>query len=628
MAHSLDGSRPRNVDWKRSAALLYGDWGTSKAYVLGLAFVAAGFASLPVIIAVCVFTAIVGYNYSIVCRNFPDGGGVYSAARQMSRLLAAVGALLLIANFVVTASLSGFSAMSYFGVPEKWVGPAAMAGIIILGGVNWFGPKHSGSLSIAMAIPTVIIVLLIIGISVPFLTTGQLRWPAEALRDPGFVEIHFKPDAPPAGALTQTWVWFTGTILALSGVEAVASMTGVMKLDPGSTPDAPRVGKTAGKALFIVAIEVVIGTVVIGWAMLSLRDTPEMNAELIKHKDYMLRFLGGHYASELWNPTAGHVVALVIGAVFGVLLLSAVNTALNAVIGVIYMLALDGEMPRPLARLNRHGVPVIPLVLATLLPVVILLATRNFEALAALYEISVVSAIAVNLGACVANRKLDMRLYERALMGLTFIVLMAAVLTIAWTKNEALFFSVLVVGVGLGLRAYSHKVTGLKTLTVAKEVADLVTPEAIERLRPQLKEGQKIMVAARGPTPVLRFALDEAKLRGASLCVLFVKEIAVFLGTGPVSIIRRARWQDDPQAAAVMSLALKLGEATGVCVQPVYAVSADPGATILDLAATLGVDYLMLGAPHRSAMARLLKGNVVSHVASQLPENIQLIIHS
>ena len=50
--------RPRNVDWKRAAALLYGDWGTSKAYVLGLAFVAAGFSSFPIIIAVCVLTAV------------------------------------------------------------------------------------------------------------------------------------------------------------------------------------------------------------------------------------------------------------------------------------------------------------------------------------------------------------------------------------------------------------------------------------------------------------------------------------------------------------------------------------------------------------------------------------------
>ena len=39
--------RPRNLDWKRAAALLYGDWGTSKAYVIGLAFVAAGFHHCP-----------------------------------------------------------------------------------------------------------------------------------------------------------------------------------------------------------------------------------------------------------------------------------------------------------------------------------------------------------------------------------------------------------------------------------------------------------------------------------------------------------------------------------------------------------------------------------------------------
>ena len=31
----LSGHRPRNVGWARAAALLYGDWGTSKAYVIG-----------------------------------------------------------------------------------------------------------------------------------------------------------------------------------------------------------------------------------------------------------------------------------------------------------------------------------------------------------------------------------------------------------------------------------------------------------------------------------------------------------------------------------------------------------------------------------------------------------------
>ncbi len=70
--------RPRNVDWKRAAALLYGDWGTSKAYVIGLAFVAAGYASFPLILAVCALTAVVGFNYIIICAHFQDGGGVHS----------------------------------------------------------------------------------------------------------------------------------------------------------------------------------------------------------------------------------------------------------------------------------------------------------------------------------------------------------------------------------------------------------------------------------------------------------------------------------------------------------------------------------------------------------------------
>src|SRR5262249_23280040 len=116
--------RPRNVDWKRAAALLYGDWGTSKAYVTGLAFLAAGFSSFPIILAVCAVTGLVGINYIVICRHFPDGGGVYSAARSQGRLLAVVGALLLLADLTVTAALSGWSGLSYLtaGAPNvAWI---------------------------------------------------------------------------------------------------------------------------------------------------------------------------------------------------------------------------------------------------------------------------------------------------------------------------------------------------------------------------------------------------------------------------------------------------------------------------------------------------------------------------
>src|SRR5438067_315704 len=123
--------RPRNLDWKRAAALLYGDLGTSKAYVIGLAFVAAGFSSMPIILAVCALTALVSYNYLIVCKHYPDGGGVYSAARTQSRLLAVTGALLLVADLTVTSAISSWSAMSYLGIPKAYVGWTAI-GLILL----------------------------------------------------------------------------------------------------------------------------------------------------------------------------------------------------------------------------------------------------------------------------------------------------------------------------------------------------------------------------------------------------------------------------------------------------------------------------------------------------------------
>jgi len=43
--------------------------------------------------------------------------------------------------------------------------------------------------------------------------------------------------------------------------------------------------------------------------------------------------------------------------------------------------------------------------------------------------------------------------------------------------------------------------------------AALVPPERLENLRPNFAPGQSILVAARGFTPVLRFALEEARLR-------------------------------------------------------------------------------------------------------------------
>jgi len=617
--------RPRNVDWKRAAALLYGDWGTSKAYVIGLAFLAAGFSSLPIILAVCTLTGLVGINYIVICRHFPDGGGVYSAARSQGRLLAVIGALLLLADLTVTAALSGWSALTYITSGAEhiaWIkflrdhiALTTIAVLLIMGMINYFGPKHSGSLAVALAVPTLIVVVVLIAISTPHLTTHFLQPRHESL-----------------GAL---WVQFVGVILALSGAESIANVTGVMKLDPGSTMDRPSVARESLKAIIPVAIEVVIGTALLGWAMLSLpsvlgktlhlSDASSISSVLQLRSEDMLRFIGEQFATATFSPMIGNLFGWIVGIVFFLLLLSAANTAIVAMIGLLYMMSRDREMPREFRRLNRHGVPIYPLLIGLGVPTLVLLLVANFTALAGLYAIGVVGAITVNVGSCAFNRTVGFTWYDRVLFGVTFCILFLVELTLAHTKPDALFFVVVVLGAGLALRAYTLKRQGLTTLTVTREVAQMVAPDLEARVQPRLQEGQKIMVAARGITPVLGFALDEAQLRNATLCVLYVKEVAVYFSGGPARL-GRAKWHDDPEANAIMSLMMKLGAERDVCVIPVYAVSQDAAATIVDLSATMGVDYLVIGATQRTALANLLRGSVVTNVAQHLPDSIQLLI--
>jgi amino acid transporter len=387
---TVDGGlhRPRNVDWKRAAALLYGDWGTSKAYVLGLAFLAAGFSSLPIILAVCALTGLVGINYAIICKYFPDGGGVYSAARSQGRLLAVVGALLLVADLTVTAALSCWSALSYFNIAilKEHIVLSTVGVLLVMGLINFFGPKHSGSLAVVLAVPTVLAVIALIIVSAPHLTTRYLE--------------------PLHESYQQIWVQFCSVILALSGVEAIANLTGVMKLDKGSTIAEPRVGREAAKAIWPVAVEVVVATALLGWAMLSMNpnwivqlwgSSYSIRDALGLRSEDMLRFIGEYFGSISFGPLFGQAFGWVVGIVFFLLLLSAANTAIVAMIGLLYIMTRDQEMPRQFMRLNRNGVPLIPLLIAVGLPVVVIVATRNFTALAGLYAIGVVGAITVNL---------------------------------------------------------------------------------------------------------------------------------------------------------------------------------------------------------------------------------------
>src|SRR5678810_1011738 len=175
---------------------------------------------------------------------------------------------------------------------------------------------------------------------------------------------------------------------------------------------------------------------------------------------------------------------------------------------------------------------------------------------------------------CIRDSTIGFTWYDRVLFGLTFTILFFVELTLARTKPDALFFVVCVLGIGLALRAWTQKRSGFTTLTVTRQVAAMVSPNLVATMQPRLEEGQKIMVAARGITPVLSFALDEAQLRKATLFVLYVKEVAVYF-TAAGTPLGRSKWQDDPQANAIMCSMLRLGRERGINIVPLYAVSQD-----------------------------------------------------
>jgi amino acid transporter/nucleotide-binding universal stress UspA family protein len=600
--------RPRNVNAPRAAAILYGDWGTSKAYVIGLAFAVAGYASFWLIAAMCVLTALVGINYMIICRLYPDGGGVYASVRHRSQVISIVGAFLLIADYLVTAAISALSAFQYLGVPhpEKF----AALSILIIGLLNLLGPKSTGSLAFLVSIPTVIVVIALGAFSVPHL--GQ----AWANLQP----LH--------GTFGQNWAAFVGIVLALSGVEAIANATGVMRLDPGSTEEHPSVVKTSTPAILWVMLEVCIFTALLGLAMHALSGLQIVNGDVNAPgaqgvRDYMLRYMGQVFVGGAFGSALGQVFGFVVSMVFAMLLLSAINTAIVDLIMIQFLMSRDRELPAVFHRLNKWGVPGLAMAVATLVPMALVVFVKDIAGLADLYAVGVVGAIATNLGATSTDRKLSIKSWERALMFSTFIVMAAIEISLLTDKPNARYFAVTILAVGLILRGLVQERRMKKEAAPALAPAklDLGVARAGAETAPASLGGEAILCAIRGTGRTLDFALREARETGRRLYLLFVREQPFMTEQDA-----KRKWQEDSEASAVFAEAKQKAADH----QPLfcYAVSPSAAETIVDVAATLGASRLILGAPKRHALINMLRGNIIREVSNLLPEEIDLLVYA
>lgn len=624
----LASERPRNVGWLQAAGLLFGDWGTSRLYVLGLALFFAGRSSFWLIVGMSLLILAVGWAYTQICRIYPDGGGVYTAAKHKSRTLAVVGALLLFADYTVTASLSVLDGFHYFGLhhaapadtrpanPEEikkrddaakihavrmhpeldagdyldphresdkteadvlfaWDSPAlwAMIAIGVIGAFNLMGPKHTGGFALGAAIGMVFITLLITAFALP-----QVPWHDLPKR---IGHLHH--------SFGQMWISFVSIVLALSGVEAIANLTGVMKKP---------VAKTANRAIWTVAGEVAVFNVLLAIFMLAIYP---LNRDA--HMNDMAAFLSGHYVGP-WGEWAVRIVG-------GCLLLSAGNTAITDMISVQYLMARDGELPRMMVKLNRFGVPWIPTIVATSVPIIVLLISHNIDALAALYAIGVVGAVAINVTLCAIHPRLR-RLSRKIPMMLLGLILLAIWITLACVKHEALAFVGIVMTLGLSARQLNKWLStrkGPQLSLLQKAVVEQLTPEALAK--------PKLLIGSYGSHAVAPAAFTEAKKENSSLVVCFIREVNLSY-----------KWNQtlnvDTDLAAQRTFArfLELGHENGVPVIPVYDMGHDAAELIAENAAIQGCSKVLIGSSRHGALYHMVKGRFQERLEALLPPEI------
>jgi amino acid transporter len=583
--------RPRELRWYHAAGMLFGDWGTSRLYVLGMAFVMSGAASFWYVVAMCSLVTLVGFSYTIICAHFPDGGGVYSAAKHRSKTLAVIGALLLIADYIITASLSAYEGFRYIlpsHVDSRYALYAAVVSIFGIGALNYFGPRRVGLIALIIALISAGFYLVL----AVFCVAGSGAAVIEA----------------PHESVGMQWHHFVNVILALSGVEAIANMTGVM---------AEPVAKNARKAIFVVLAEVVALNLVMAYAMNALPQLANYATDDIR--DHMLKILGTEYV--------GPGFAAVSSVFFGLLLLSAANTAIGDMVSIQYLMSRDKELPQVFTRLNRFGMPFVGLITATVVSSAVLLIVGNqTDILAGLYAIGVVGAIGINLLSCGTNWSLDLKKWERTVLLSVGVLIAAIEVTIAIDKPSALFFAGLVLGSGLLARYAAKRLRVPILVTAAAQTRITETAAARAAISPSMR---RLLVPTRGGPKLMKFAAQYASESQAGVFALFVREISLTFRERSGSVAAETMTLDtDKEAQEVFARAREECAAKGVKMVPIYVVHDSPSEMILDHAATLGVDAVVMGVSQRGALWRTLRGDVLKEVIEYLPEQIPLLIHA
>ncbi len=643
----LVSNRPRELHWYHAGPMLFGDLGTSRLYVLGLAFFFSRHASFVHIFCVNIILMLVGACYLIICRKYPDGGGVYSSAKHSSKVLAVIGGLMLCADYTVTASMSCLDAFRYLGIGGELWGVridliCTLLAIGLIGGINWFGPRGMGRIALVIALATVILTAITAIFSLPYLHHMKIDFPVS--------------DRYSLAAWGDAWVAFTEVVLALSGIEAIANMTGVMVLS---------VRQTSRLAILPVLFEVVVFNFILTAAMNALPD-----AKLID--------IRGHYlgTDDMMNILTlnyvGPTFSLIGSVVFGALLLSAVNTAIIDLVAIQYMMGRDGEAPSILCKLNKHGVPGYALGVAMLIPSILLMVFSNLADLAGLYSVGVVSAITINLFCVGFTKRFELLGWEKALLRGVGFVMACILITLLWNKPSARVFSMAVLNMGLCARLFTllgrsdlvpttqkqgQLLSGLGFLgigfftiyapvgvgalgffisagmavllillgqIVSAKIPEKVLMVPLVDLEGDYSPKATYLLSVSKPSSLIRTVVEEARARNFGVAIIYVRELAFPL----MAVAGNYNLEEDEEAREIFAQAQEAAHRFGVPLKFIYRAGGSISQQIINDAIELKVKCVFLQIANRSTIAQIIKGNVVANIVEQMPKEIEVVIRA
>jgi amino acid transporter len=585
-------------------AIVYADIGTSVYYVPGILFRQVGTSAASFVLATSIVFIFLAEKYADISARYSNGGGVVSVANDaFGPRAGALGGMLILVDYFLTAAISAVSGFAYlatmFPVLEHSVPLLAVVGLILLGVLNWVGIRESAAVSAAIGTAAFAVLIALVGFS---------SWNASPEH---WHQIGGQLAAAGQLPLKDAVIGFSGAWLAFSGLESLAQISPAM-----ATPRR----RTAGIAMGLVVVAVLATSPMLTAFSTNVVDPRGLNPDALQSE---LAFaMGGAWLRGLVVITAS------------ALLLFAANTALVGAYHIYGALADGGFMPDALlSRSPRFGTPTLAIVLAVMMPIAVLGMTRgNIATLGELYAFGLLGAFAIS---SISLDRVRMAEGQRGLLfalGVaTTVMVLVAFATNLVAKPAATIFggslTATMMFAGLAYRRGIWRPRGAASVSI-QEAERIAAESAAAAEILTLAEAIDLAPAYRPKTLVCVRAHNERLLEEAAAHIKGRQEsevAVIFIDEVPGLFVPRTT-EPSREARGVLEESVKWLNAQGADAIPIWRVASDAGEAIADAAARLGVDAILIGTSQRGMLWHMMRGNVLSRLTARVPARTRLVI--